>query len=180
MTAFQAEDAGSIPATRSSIRPPLKGGFMIKYSYMTLKVFIEQVGGSNEKNVFDKKTGAILGTTTTPLTHPYSYGYILDTISPDGDNVDCFIISDKNLAAGVVVECEPIGMVEWFEDEQSDHKILVKFAEESKQVDVIVQQKIIAYTTEFIKNRSDKQYRLGKFYDKKKAEELIASSRLIK
>ena len=144
---------------------------------MVIKVFIEQTGELNKKNVFNKKTGVLLYTITVPLTYPYSYGYILDTKAPDGENLDCYVISDKKLATSSVIECEPIGMVEWFENGQADHKILAKPADEQKQVDGIVRQKITEFAIQFINSRSDKQYRLGKFCDKGKAEVLIVAGR---
>lgn len=144
---------------------------------MAIKVFIEQTGDSKKKNVFNQKTGKVLDTITIPLTYPYPYGYILDTKAPDDQELDCYVISDKKLMTGSIVECEPIGLVEWFEDGQIDHKILARLVDEQREVDDAVQWKITDFAKQFITCRSDKQYQLGKFRGRKKAEGLIAASR---
>jgi inorganic pyrophosphatase len=54
-----------------------------------MKVFIEQPVQENQKNVFDKKTGSFLRTVPIKLTYPFPYGYILDTLVEDGDNLVC-------------------------------------------------------------------------------------------
>jgi len=143
-----------------------------------MKVFIEQTTERNKKNIFDKKTGALLDTVISPLTYPYPYGYILDTISPDGEELDCYVITEKRLKATSIVECEPIGMVEWFENVQTDHKILVRLVHEQQEVDDTVKQKIDDFAIQFIASRSDKRYQSGKYYNKEKAETLITASRL--
>jgi len=145
---------------------------------MMIKVFIEQTGEANEKNIFDKKTGALLDTVTIPLTYPYPYGYILDTEVSDGEELDCYVITNKKLLTSSVVECEVAGMWEWFENGQADHKILATLAVESVKIDQAVQQKIKDFAIQFMADRRDAQYRLGKFLDKEKAEKLIVASRI--
>ena len=143
---------------------------------MIIKVFIEQTGELNKKNVFDKKTAKLLHTFAAKLSYPYPYGYVLNTKAPDGEELDCYVISDKNLATSGIVECEPIGMVEWFENGQADHKILAMLVAEPRQVDESVAQKITDFANKFTASRLDKQYKSGKFYDKEKAEALIVDS----
>ena len=99
-----------------------------------MKVFIEQAGEPNIKNVFNKETKAFVEAKAFHLTYPYPYGYILDTRAPDGDELDCYIITNKKLQALSVVECEPIGMTEWFEDGEEDHKILMVLKDEEKSL----------------------------------------------
>ena len=108
-----------------------------------MKVFIEQPGEEKKKNIFDKKTGKLEKTISFHLTYPYPYGYILDTLSDDGDNLDCFVITDKKLETGSIVECEPIGMLEQFEDGRADHNILAILKGDSKQVDDEAKEKLL-------------------------------------
>lgn len=143
-----------------------------------MKVFIEQTTEPNKKNIFDKKTRVLLDNVTSPLTYPYPYGYILDTRSPDGEELDCYVITEKKLEAGSVVECEPIGMTEWFENKQADHKILATLIDEQKEVDDTVKKKINDFATQFIANRSDKQYQSGKYSGRDEALVLIAANRV--
>lgn len=143
-----------------------------------IKVFIEQTTKPNEKNVFDKKTGKFLNATYSQLTYPYPYGYILDTKAPDGDELDCYIISDKDFNVGDIVECNPIGMTEWFENGEADHKILAVLMDDSREINNEVKNKIEYFANQFMANRSDKEYESGEYYGKDKAELLIDSCRL--
>ncbi|MCJ7725254.1 MAG: inorganic diphosphatase, partial [Acidimicrobiia bacterium] len=42
----------------------------------------------------------------------------------DGDNVDCFVITDTSLRTGEIVECEPVALLEQVEDGDIDHNVL--------------------------------------------------------
>ena len=141
-----------------------------------MKVFIEQSGEKNKKNVFDKETGMLLKTVTIDVTYPYPYGYIIGTLAGDSDELDCYVITDKKYAAGSVVECEAIGMVEWFEDGEEDHKILMVPEGERSVITDEVKGRITNFAMHFFDDRPDKRYRLGDFCDKNKADELIAKS----
>lgn len=141
-----------------------------------MKVFIEQSGEKNKKNVFDTATGKFLKTVPIDLTYPYPYGYILDTLAADGDELDCYIITDRKLEMTSIVECEPIGMVEWFEDGEEDHKILAVLQGDEHEVTKEVKDKITDFAEHFFDNQPDKQKSLGKFWGKQEALELIKKS----
>ena len=144
---------------------------------MIERVFVEQSGEKNKKNVFDKKSGALLKTVSIDVTYPYPYGYILDTAAADGDQLDCYIITDKKYAAESIVECEAVGMVEWFEDNEEDHKILMAPSANGCEITPEVRSRIIDFAEHFFDDRPDKKYRLGNFYGVDKAIELITNSR---
>jgi inorganic pyrophosphatase len=137
-----------------------------------MEVFIEQTGEEHKKNIFDKNSG-LFKTIPFHLTYPYPYGYILDTLTPDGDELDCYIITNAKLETASSVECKPIGMVEWFEDGEEDHKILAVIKGESYKITNEVKEKLTHFASSFYKHAPNKKYQLGKFYDKTKAEELI-------
>jgi inorganic pyrophosphatase len=141
-----------------------------------IKVFIEQTTEKNLKYIYDKNNGIFLKN-KFPLTYPYPYGYIMDTLSNDGDNLDCYIITNKKLKVGSVVSCKSVGIVEWFEDNTSDHKILAVIANESYHINHLVKERIIYFANHFFDSSPEKQYLLGRFRGKAKAEELIKKSK---
>lgn len=143
-----------------------------------IKIFVEQTTRPNEKNVFDKKTGKFLNTVHDPLTYPYPYGYILDTKAPDGENLDCYIISDREFNVGDVVECNPIAMAEWFEDGEADHKILAVPLGEEQEMNDEIRDRIENFANDFMAIRSDKKYNSGEYYGKNEAESLISNSKI--
>lgn len=141
-----------------------------------MKVFIEQPVQENMKNVFDKKTRQFLKTVPTKLTYPFPYGYILDTLAEDGDNLDCYVITDRELETGSVIECEAIGMAEWFEDGEEDHKILAVIKGEDTEVTEEIKNKIAYFAEHFFDDKPDKKYRMGEFFGRDEALELIRKS----
>jgi len=98
-----------------------------------MKVFIENEAGSNQKNLYNEKTLEYRQTVTVSRRYPYPYGFIMETTSGDGDNVDVFVLTDQPLKSGQMIECEPVGLMEqmeksWDESqgerEEVDHNVL--------------------------------------------------------
>ena len=74
----------------------------------------------------DEETGALfvdrfMG---TAMHYPCNYGYIPQTLAPDGDPVDVLVITPYPLIAGVVVECRPIGILKMEDEAGGDSKLL--------------------------------------------------------
>lgn len=143
-----------------------------------MEVFIEQTCEPNKKNVFDKQTKQYLKTVDFHLTYPYPYGYILDTLAPDGDELDCYIITKQTFEHSVVIECEPIGMVEFFENEQADHKIFVVPKGEIGEVTDEVKGKLLNFNSRYFEGQLSKDVKIGNFLDAKDAYEEIKKSQM--
>src|SRR3989338_6852639 len=108
-----------------------------------MKVFIENDADSNQKNIYNEKSLEYKKTVKVSRKYPYPYGFILDTTSGDGDNVDAFIITDKPLKSGQIVECEHVGLMEqmektWDESkgdrEEVDHNVLAVLSGDDQDV----------------------------------------------
>ncbi|WP_332877535.1 inorganic diphosphatase [Massilia sp. S19_KUP03_FR1] len=74
----------------------------------------------------DKDTGAIfvdrfMG---TAMHYPCNYGYVPQTLSPDGDPCDVLVITPFPLFPGVVVRCRAIGVLKMTDEAGGDAKIL--------------------------------------------------------
>lgn len=105
--------------------------------------------------------------------YPYPYGYIVNTTSSDGENADCYVITQKKLGAGSIVDAEPVGLEEYFEDEKEDHKVLAVLENEPVAIDTVVMNKLVEFGKHFFDHRPGKVQRGGKFFGKEKAEEYI-------
>jgi inorganic pyrophosphatase len=150
-----------------------------------MKVFIENEAGSEQKNLYNEKTMEYKKTVTVSRKYPYPYGFILNTTGGDGDNVDAFIITDKPLKSGEIVECEPVGLMEqmeksWEESkgsiEEVDHNVLMALSGDSQNV---VSDEVKTRLTDFVLHvfdhiRPDKN-RVGNFLDKQEAIKYIES-----
>lgn len=140
---------------------------------MIMKVFIENEAGSNQKNLYNEKTLEYRKTVEVSRKYPYPYGFVLKTTSGDGDNLDCFVLTNKELKTGLIVECEPIGLMEQFEDGKEDHNILAILKGEDTKVNFEVKEKLKEFVSHVFDHRKGKVVRAGNFHGKEKAEEYI-------
>ena len=151
-----------------------------------MKVFIENEAGSNQKNLYNEKTLVYRKTVTVSREYPYPYGFILDTISGDGDNLDCFITTDAKLETGQVYECEPLGLMEQLESAWSpekgnelknDHNILTCLNAESVEVTEEVKSRLTDFVSHVFDHIEGKVVIVGSFLGREKAEQEIEKTR---
>jgi len=68
--------------------------------------------------------------------YPFPYGFVLATTTDDGDNVDCYVFTQKNLSTNTIIECYAIGLLEIFENGETDHRVIAVLPEEQfKDID---------------------------------------------
>jgi inorganic pyrophosphatase len=89
-----------------------------------IKVLIQVQAGSGDRKLYNEKTLEYLETRQGARPYPYAYGFIVGTMSEDGDAVDCYVLTKGGVTAGEIVECEPVGLLEQDEDGEIDHKVL--------------------------------------------------------
>ena len=92
-------------------------------------VFIEIV--KILKYEHDKETGALILDRILHNTNnfPYNYGYIPNTLSPDGDPLDIIILCDHSIHPGCYAECKIIGGIETDDESGKDDKIIAVLSE---------------------------------------------------
>lgn len=142
-----------------------------------MEVFIENEGGSTDKNCFDEQTMEYIKTVTIARPYPYPYGFFPGTKSGDGDNLDCFVVTNRDLKSRERVVVEPVGMMEQIEGGQEDHKILAVFPDEGIEITPAIQASIADFVTHAFDHLRGKEIKIGNFYGKEKAEQLIEASR---
>ncbi|MDP3985593.1 MAG: inorganic diphosphatase [bacterium] len=138
-----------------------------------IKVFIENERGSKQKNLFHEKTLEYQKTVEVSRPYPYPYGFVIGTTSGDGDNLDCFVLTDQVIPSRTIVEVEPIGMFEQIEDNEEDNKILAVLPGETALIDDSVKNKFRDFTAHVFEHIPGKTIRIGRFLDKEAAETLI-------
>lgn len=141
-----------------------------------MKIFIENEAGSDQKNIFDEKTLEYKKTYIVSRKYPFPYGFIPETTSGDGDCLDCFVLTNKPLAKGTMIEAGPIGLMEQIEDGEEDHKILAVLPGEDFELTDIVKTQLKEFTEHVFDHKEGKKMRVGNFYDKDKALETLADS----
>ncbi|MBI9050177.1 MAG: inorganic diphosphatase [Anaerolineaceae bacterium] len=106
-----------------------------------IQVFVQAVAGSPIRFSVDEKTLEIQHADILSAVHPWAYGFVPHTNSADGDCLDCFIITGKPLTVAEIIECQPIGYLEVWENDESDHKLLATLPNE--QITLSTQHKKI-------------------------------------
>jgi inorganic pyrophosphatase len=142
---------------------------------MTIRVFVQNEAGSTQKNVHDEKTLTYVGTGLVSHAYPFPYGFVVGTDAGDGCNVDCYVITDRVLRTGQVLDCEPIGLMEQFEDGIDDHNVLARPAGENATITAIVEAKLTEHVLECFRHVDGKQMRVGRFLGADDAEAHIAA-----
>ena len=71
-----------------------------------------------------------LGTASVVGAYPYPYGFIPNTKAEDGDCLDCYLLTERDVDRGQLYECEVVGLMEVWENDEEDHKVLLRFPDE--------------------------------------------------
>jgi inorganic pyrophosphatase len=142
-----------------------------------MRVFIENESGSRRKNIYDRVTLALVRTVEVSAAYPYPYGFILGTISGDGDAVDCFVLAPAPLKSGIIVECDAIGLLEQIEDGEIDHKVLAVLWGCDARLDEAVVAQLRTFITGVFAHVPGKRIQLGRLLDRSAAEEYVVKCR---
>jgi inorganic pyrophosphatase len=86
-----------------------------------VQVVIETPAGSRNKFAFDPKQSTFVLKNVLPagMTFPYDFGFLPQTMAPDGDPIDVLLLMDEPAYPGVSVLAHLIGVIE---GEQVDGK----------------------------------------------------------
>ena len=145
-----------------------------------MKVFIENIAGSNIKHLFDEKKLELEKVMEVARPYPFPYGFLLNTTAPDGDNLDVFILTENELKTGQIIDCQPIGLMEQFELswtnpnlEEIDHNILAAPFGETPIITSEIQKKLTDFVLHVFDNVQKNKTRVGRFLDKEAAMQYI-------
>ena len=153
-----------------------------------MQVRIEISKNSNLKYEFDEEKKVLVLDRVLPNsnTFPYNYGYIPNTLAPDGDAVDIILISSHQLVPGCLVNVKVIGGIETIDEHGQDDKILCvldpKVDKEYQHVkchsDIPKQtiDQILYFLSHYKDNDGKKFIKIGNIYNTEKALEFIEKS----
>lgn len=92
----------------------------------TVDALIEIPAGSRNKYEFDEKAGRMRldRVLYSSVHYPTDYGFIPETLAPDGDHLDILVVTYEPTFPGCLVECRPIGGLDMEDEKGSDFKVL--------------------------------------------------------
>jgi inorganic pyrophosphatase len=87
---------------------------------------IETPKGSCQKFALQADLGIIAFHSVLPkkLEWPYDYGFIPQTLAPDGDGLDLLVINDNGLFSGCLVQTRVIGAIRERKDELENDRLI--------------------------------------------------------
>jgi len=138
-----------------------------------MEVFIENEAHKTQKNLFDEKTLEFKKTVEVSAPYPFAYGFVLNTTSGDGDNLDCFVITGRVLNTGDRLNVRPIGLLEMYEDGELDHKVIAGIDGEGVELTKAMKTEIVDFLNSVFSHIPGKKMEVGDFKDSVAALELL-------
>lgn len=95
--------------------------------------------GSYLKIEWDRKRAAFMLDRVEPSIYakPVNYGFIPQTLDEDGDELDTLVVCSQPIPTGVWLEARVIGVLNFIDDSEADHKIVVVPADDRDSGDSI-------------------------------------------
>ncbi len=101
---------------------------------------VNEIGkGSNLKVEYNRKLAIFQLDRVEPgiFSKPCNYGFIPQTLDEDGDELDVLLICDEAVSTGVFLEARIIGIMNFEDDGDMDHKVVVVPADDRDTGDSI-------------------------------------------
>ena len=104
-----------------------------------INVVVEIPMGSKLKIEWNRKKALFELDRVEPgiFAKPCSYGFIPQTLDEDGDELDVLVVCDEPISTGVVLEAKVIGIMNFEDESEMDHKIIVVPADDRHTGDAI-------------------------------------------
>jgi inorganic pyrophosphatase len=139
-----------------------------------MKVLIEAQRGSkirvryNEIELIEKSRRELR------KEYPYYYGFIINTNIDKEDCLDCFVITDKKIEIGSIIECNPQDVFILYEGEEQDIKIIATLNSENEKYEIEnCKSEIDVFLIEVFKEWPDVPITISKLLGKKEAKMYI-------
>lgn len=109
------------------------------YQNGVVNTVVEIPQGSILKTEWDRKNAAFVVDRVEPaiFAKPVNYGFIPGTLDEDGDELDTLVVCDVPIPTGVYLEAKIIGVLNFEDDGDADHKIVVVPADDRNTGDSI-------------------------------------------
>jgi len=114
------------------------------------------------------------------MHYPEKYGFIPETLAPDGDELDFICLTEKTGGAGDDIEARIIGVLRMIDNGEQDDKLLVvdnnepelNYIQSLKDVPEKRKRKIAHFFAHY-KDLENKKVEVGEFEGKEQAEKLL-------
>jgi len=148
---------------------------------------IEIPKGSRNKYEYDPELGGIKfdRLLMTAAIYPADYGYIRDTLAPDGDPLDALVCLYEPTFPGCLIPVKPVGIFKMHDEKGADDKIICvplhdpywNTYEELTDLPLLLRQEIEQFFSIYKDLEHDKSVEVDGWRPRAEAEEEIAEAR---
>jgi len=157
------------------------------YENGVVNTVVEIPQGSSLKIEWDREKALFVLDRVEPAIYakPVNYGFIPQTLDEDGDELDTLVVCAEPIPTGVVVEAKIIGIMNFIDDGEADHKVIVVPADDRNTGDSINhlrdlgarwQQQITEHFTHYKDLKKPGTTKVEGFGDAEAAKLIIAES----
>ena len=157
------------------------------YQNGIVNTVVEIPQGSSLKIEWDRDKALFVLDRVEPAIYakPVNYGFIPQTLDEDGDELDTLVVCVEPIPTGVVVEAKVIGIMNFIDDGEADHKVIVVPADDRNTGDSINslgdlgerwQQQISEHFTHYKDLKKPGTTKVEGFGDVEAAKAIIAES----
>ena len=109
------------------------------YQNGIVNTVIEIPQGSILKIEWDRQRAAFMLDRVEPSIYakPVNYGFIPQTLDEDGDELDTLVVCAEPIPTGVYLEAKVIGILNFIDDGEADHKVVLVPADDRNTGDSI-------------------------------------------
>lgn len=102
------------------------------YQNGMVNTVVEIPKGSTNKIEWDRQRATFVLDRVEPriFAKPVNYGFIPQTLDEDGDELDTLVVTDEPIPTGVWMEARILGILNFEDDGEQDHKIIVEPADD--------------------------------------------------
>jgi inorganic pyrophosphatase len=102
------------------------------YQNGVVNTVVEIPKGSTNKIEWDRERAVFRLDRVEPriFAKPVNYGFIPQTLDEDGDELDTLVVTDQPITTGVWLEARILGIMNFEDDGEADHKIIVEPADD--------------------------------------------------
>ncbi|MCE8163876.1 MAG: inorganic diphosphatase [Candidatus Moeniiplasma glomeromycotorum] len=149
---------------------------------MEIKMYVEIPKGSSDKYEYNPITKKLEldRVLSVAMHYPEKYGFVPETLAPDGDELDFICLTERVGGAGDYIKARIIGILRMIDSGEQDDKLLVvdnnepelNYIQSLENVPEKRKKKIIHFFTHY-KDLENKKVEVGEFEGKEQAEKLL-------
>ena len=149
---------------------------------LEFEVFVENPQGATTKTHHDEEKLVPLFEEPVSWPYPYGYGFVLGVEGGDGDSLDVFVISQREIPRSTRMTCVAIALLEQWQNDDEDHDVIAVPLDEADAADEVdldeVEANIRQHMQEVFSHDPNRTLRVGRMLGADAAERLVRGEAL--